>query len=80
MPTPLKLKSMHGGQSTEIFEIMNKLKEQSLDIEDERNRLDFIDLENLKKKNIQQLYVQMLVENNFAKKIQKQYKEFVLIK
>ena len=36
---------MHGGQSTEILEIMNKLKQQSLDIEDERNRLDFIDLE-----------------------------------
>ena len=49
-----------------------------MDIEDERNRLDFIhleleiktsNLENLKKKNILQLYVQMLVENNFAKQI-----------
>ena len=41
----LKKQRQNGEQATEILEIMNRLKQQSLDIEDERNILDFIDLE-----------------------------------
>ena len=35
----------NGEQTTEILEVMNKLKQQSNEIEDERSILDFIDLE-----------------------------------
>ena len=86
-----EIKRQNGEQTTEILEIMNKLKQQSLDNEDERNRLDFIDLEleiktsdseNLKKEHSAALRTNasgksFCERTDEAKKIQKQYKEFV---
>ena len=86
-----EIKRQNGEQTTDILEIMNKLKQQSFDIEDERNRLGFIDLElevktsnlgNLKKEHSAALRTNasgksFREKTVEAKQIQEQYKEFV---